>query len=73
MITMTLANLFIPSLLAITTFWTYMHTNVERPTGEILGAFTVTIVAISIVWFLVSAPWFLNLGIAIALTINNRY
>ncbi|MCL1463151.1 hypothetical protein [Argonema galeatum] len=73
MITMTLTHLFIPSLLAITTFWTYMHTNVERQTGEILGAFTVTIVAISIVWFVASAPWFLNLGIAIALMLNNRY
>ncbi|MFB2918135.1 MULTISPECIES: hypothetical protein [Aerosakkonema] len=70
---MVLANLFIPPLLAITTFWTFMHTTVERPTGEILGVFALVIIGISIVWFLVCAPWFLNLGIAIVLFLNNRY
>ena len=72
---MHLANLFVPPILAITAFWTYMHSRINRvdkPTGEILGVFVMTIVAISLVWFLWSAPWFLNLGIAVMLMLNNR-
>ncbi len=72
---MHVANLFIPPILAITTFWTYMHSRINRvdkPTGEILGVFVMTIVGISLVWFLSSAPWFLNLGIAVLLMLKNR-
>lgn len=72
---MHLANLFVPPILAVTTFWTYMHSRVNRvdkPTGEILGVFVMVIVAISLIWFVLSAPWFLNLGIAVMLILNNR-
>ena len=72
---MTLANLFIPPLLAITTFWTYMHSKVrrlDRPTAEVIGVFTLVIIAISIIWFVMCAPWFLNLAIALTLMLNNK-
>lgn len=76
MMYMHLANLFIPPLLAITTCWTYMHskvTKVDKPTGEILGVFVLVIVGINIIWFVVSAPWFLNLGVAALVMLNNKF
>lgn len=73
---MDITHLCIPPLLAATTFWTYMHSKirkVDRPTAEIIGVFVLVIIGISIIWFLLSAPWFLNLGIVVLLMFKYRY
>lgn len=73
---MDLTHLFVPPLLAATTFWTYMHSKIrklDRPTAEIIGVFVLIIIGISTIWFLLSAPWFLNLGIAMLLMFKYRY
>lgn len=67
MIFMSLTNLVISLTLGIVAFWTYSHSKAEPPTKEIVCACAVVILLVSFVWFVVSAPWFLNLALLIVL------
>lgn len=67
MIPMSLTNLVISLTLGIAAFWTYSHSKAEPPTKEIVCACAVVILLLSFVWFVVSAPWFLNLALLVVL------
>ncbi len=64
---MSLMNLVISLILGTAAFWTYSEAKAEPPTKEILCACAVAILLVSFVWFVVSAPWFLNLALLIVL------
>lgn len=64
---MSLTNLVISLTLGIAAFWTYCEAKAEPPTKEIVCACAVVILLVSFVWFVVSAPWFLNLGLLVVL------
>ncbi|MFB2838201.1 hypothetical protein [Floridanema evergladense] len=64
---MSLINLFISLTLGIAACWTYTEAQAEPPTNEIVCACAVVILLLSFVWFVVSAPWFLNLALLVAL------
>jgi len=67
MILMSLINLVFSLILGIAACWIYSEAQAEPPTNEIVCAGAVVILMLSFVWFVVSAPWFLNLAILIAL------
>lgn len=67
MILMSLINLVISLSLGIVACWAYSEARAEPPTNEIVCACAVVILLVSFVWFVVSAPWFLNLALLIAL------
>ncbi|MBE9226656.1 hypothetical protein IQ264_14610 [Phormidium sp. LEGE 05292] len=64
---MSLINLVISLILGMAAFWTYCEAKAEPPTNEIVCACAVVIFLLSFVWFVVSAPWVLNLALLIAL------
>jgi hypothetical protein len=67
MIVMSLINLFISLTIGIAAFWTYSHSKAESPTKEIVSSCAAVILLVSFVWFVVSAPWFLNLALLVVL------
>ena len=67
MIITSLINLVIPLTLGTAAFWAYSEAKSEPPTKEIVCACAVVILMVSFVWFVVSAPWFLNLALLVAL------
>lgn len=64
---MSLTNLVISFSLGVAAFWTYSEAKAEPPTKEIVCACAVVILLLSFVWFVVSAPWFLNLALLLFL------
>lgn len=64
---MSIINLVIALTLGIAACWTYFAAKAEPPTKEIVCACAVVILLLSFVWFVVSAPWFLNLAILVVL------
>lgn len=72
MILMSLINLVISLTLGIVACWTYSEAQAEPPTNEIVCACAVIILLVSFVWFVVSAPWFLNLALLIVLMAIGR-
>lgn len=67
MIDTSLINLVISLSVGIVAFWAYSQAKAEPPTKEIVCACAVVILLVSFVWFVVSAPWFLNLALLVAL------
>lgn len=67
MILMSLINLLISLSLGIVACWAYSEAKAEPLTKEIVCACAVVILLVSFVWFVVSAPWFLNVALLIAL------
>ncbi|MGA9380288.1 MAG: hypothetical protein WBV73_16105 [Phormidium sp.] len=64
---MSLINLLVSLTLGIVAVWTYSQARAEPPTKEILCACAGIMVIVSFVWFVVSAPWFLNLALLVVL------
>ena len=60
---MSVTNLFIPLLVGIVAFWTYLYPKNDNPTGEIICTCSLVVAGISLICFAVNAPWFLNLAI----------
>ncbi|MFB2937232.1 hypothetical protein ACE1B6_18450 [Aerosakkonemataceae cyanobacterium BLCC-F154] len=67
MIDMSVINLVTSLIVGIAAFWAYSQAKAEPPTKEIVCACAVVILLVSFVWFVVSAPWFLNLALLAAL------